>query len=287
MGFIRGSLLVIVSVVLFLLFIAGNLFLTFSLSLDYDNVRLELASVTQDIIEDMDLPDLVGDQLKLMESHCQDNLEFIFSGGGNTFVIPCEVISQGPEAILSSGIDNLVEDTYYQDYDCDFWDCFEKTGSPSFLVSEKARVYCNTKFYISLLIAIVLIALMFFLIEKKTSLPFIVGSLLMVSSLPFMKLDSLIGFFVNPSLAMAGFSDIPINLFDILSVFFSKAYNVFWIMFIAGIIILLVGVTLQLCKVGFKISEFFSKKNIKEKGDKSKEVLKKEKNPKNLKTKSK
>ncbi|MCK5043964.1 hypothetical protein KAR52_03125 [Candidatus Pacearchaeota archaeon] len=287
MGFIRGSLLVIVSVVLFLLFIIGNLFLTFSFSLDYDNVRLEFVSVTQDIIEDMDLPDVVEEQLELMESHCQDNSEFVFSEGGNTFVIPCDVISQGSEAIISSGVDSLVEEVYYKEYDCDFWDCFEKTGSPSFLVSEKARVYWNTKFYMSLLIAIVLIALMFFLIEKKTSLPFIVGSLLVVSSLPFMKLDSLIGILVNPTLAMTGFSDMPINLFDILSVFFSKAYNVFWIMFITGITILLAGVILKLFKVGFKISEFFSKKNINEKGDKSKGVLKKEKNPKNLKEKSK
>ena len=112
MGFIRGSLLVIVSVVLFLLFIIGNLFLTFSFSLDYDNVRLEFVSVTQDIIEDMDLPDVVEEQLELMESHCQDNSEFVFSEGGNTFVIPCDVISQGSEAIISSGVDSLVEEVY-------------------------------------------------------------------------------------------------------------------------------------------------------------------------------
>lgn len=284
MSFIRGGLLVTVSVVLFLLFFLGNIFLTLSFSLGYDNVHLEFVSVTQDIVDEIDLPGVVEEKLASMESHCQNNSEFVFSEGGNTFVIPCDVISQGSDAIIASGVESIVKDAYYEDYDCGFWDCFEKTGSPSFLVSEKARTYWNTKFYISLLIAVVLVVLMFFLIEKKTSLPFVVGSLLVVSSLPFMKLDSLIGILINPTLAMAGFSDMPSNLFSIFSVFFSKAHSVFLIMFIIGAAILLGGVILKLFKIGFKISALFSKKSVKEKSNKTGGTSK---NPKDLKSKSK
>jgi hypothetical protein len=274
MGFIRGSLVVIVSVVLFLLLLIGNIFLTLSLSLNYDNVHSEFISTTQDIVDEMDLPSIIDEKLELMELHCQTNLEFVFSEGGNTFVIPCDVVPKGSEAIISAGIESLVKEGYYQDYDCDFWNCLEKTGSPLFLVSEKARIYWNTKFYISLLVVIALIVSMFFLVEKKTSFPFIIGSLFVISSLPFMKLNNLIGVLANPISAMVGFPDMPIDFLSIFSIFFSKANTVFLIMFILGISIVLVGVILKLFKIGFKISAFFSKRNGKEKVAKIKETPK-------------
>lgn len=284
MGFIKSGLLVIVSTILFLLLFIGGIFLTFSLSLNYDSVHLEFISVTQDLVDEINLPEVIDEKLESMESHCQNNSEFIFSEEGNTFVIPCEVIPQGPEAIIESGVESVLKDNYYKDYDCDFWDCFEKTGSPSFLVSEKARVYWNMKFYLSLLIVVILVVLMFFLIEKKTSLPLLVGSLLIISSLPFMKLNSFVGILINPALAMAGFSNMPVNLFNIFSIFFSKAHTVFLIMFLIGVGVLIVGVILKLFKIGFKISEFFSKRKGKEKVSKTKETSK---SSKDLKSKSK
>ena len=52
MGVIRGGLLVIVSVLLFVSLLAGNLFLTMSWSLDYDNVKTELVSVVKELVEE-------------------------------------------------------------------------------------------------------------------------------------------------------------------------------------------------------------------------------------------
>ena len=51
MGLIRGGLLFIVVVLLFLSFLVGNIFLTLNLSLDYNNVQPELTSVIRNIAE--------------------------------------------------------------------------------------------------------------------------------------------------------------------------------------------------------------------------------------------
>ncbi|MBA7707240.1 hypothetical protein ES703_116109 [subsurface metagenome] len=165
MGAIRGVLLVFVSVLLFLVLLVGNTFLTLSLSLNYNNVKPELVSTIGifvgdgmsfiieetvgkkvESIED-DLSDEINKNLEIMEEYCQNNSDYVFSYEGNTFVIPCSVVSQGSEAIIEEGITNIVDDFYYAEYNCGFWDCFEKTGSPFFLISQKAKNYWNSKFY--------------------------------------------------------------------------------------------------------------------------------------------
>jgi len=304
MGFIRGSLLVIVTILLFLSLFIGNIFLTLSLSLHYDNVGPELVSSTKDIFESqLDLESLIGKQLKPMELSCQTHSEFVFTEMGNTFIIPCDIISQGSEVIIDYAIESIVEQIYYAEYGCEFWDCLEKTGSPSFLTSEKAKNYWNTKFYFLLMISIAMIVLMFFLIVKKTSLPILVGSLLIISSLPLMKLESFIGMLINPALSIAGFSDaISISLLSIFPIFFSQSRVVFLIMSISGIILLCLGIILKLFKVGLKISNFLfqmnkkknlkkikkvSKKNEQKNIKETKEIPKKKKKTLSLKTKSK
>jgi len=273
MGFIRGSLLVIVGTLFFLSIFVGNMFLTLSLSLDYDNVGPELITETKELLEtQLDLDSVIGEQLVPMELYCQNHSEFVFNEMGNTFVIPCEIMSQGFEVIVDYAIRSIVNQVYYTEYDCEFWDCLEKTGSPSVLISEKAKNYWNAKFYLLLTISAGLAVLMLLLIQKKTSLPLVIGSLLIISSLPFMKLDSLIGRLINPVFSIMGVSDIlPSSFLDIFSIFFSKSYRVFLIMFISGIVLLIIGILFKIFKIGFKISNFLSKKNV---PDKSIEIKK-------------
>lgn len=268
------------------------MFLTLSLSLDYDNVRPELVSGTKEILESqMDLEKTLEKQFEPMELYCQNNSEFVFNEMGNTFIIPCEIIYQGSEVIIDYAIGSVIKQVYYTEYDCNFWDCLEKTGSPSFLISEKAKNYWNAKFYFLLIISIGLVVLMFVLIQKKTSLPFVVGSTLIISSLPFMKLESLIGWLINPVSSVMGISDtLPSSFLSIFSIFFSKSYTVFLIMFILGIVLLIIGVLFKIFKIGFKISEHLSKRSKKisqatPKGNKS--ISTKKDKTTGLKTKSK
>jgi hypothetical protein len=88
---------------------------------------------------------------------------------------------------------------------------------------------------------------MFFLVEKKTNAFILSGSLLIVSAVPFIKLDYLLSLFSNKV------------IFKFLGVFFSQAYYVSIKTLIVGIGLLVLGIVLDIFKVGFFISNLISK----------------------------
>lgn len=260
MGFIRKGLIVILSILLFLSLLVGNIFLTLNLSLEYNNIKPELVSVIKGVLEtQMESLEELGEGFEFMQLYCQNNSEFVvkYDEIGNTLVIPCNVISQGSEAVVNYGINKFVEDVYYKNYDCEFLDCFKRTGTPFFLISEQARDYWNSKFYFFICISLILTALIFFLVEHKTNLLIITGSLLAISALPFIKFNSLLSFISDNS------------FLQFFTVFFTKAYTVFLISFISGLVILGVGVGLKLWRIG-------TGKDKKVSNNKAKEIVKKE-----------
>lgn len=261
MGVIRGGLLVIVSVLLFLGLLAGSIFLTLSWSLDYENVKTELVSVVKEIVEEEGGLETVEQEFEFIESYCENESEYVFKERNYTFVIPCEVVGEGQEAVVDYSVSSLVEQIYYEEYECGFWDCFKE--QPFFLVSAKAKDYWNSKFYLALIASIILIILSFFLVEKKTNLPFILGGLLILSALLFVKLDLLFSFFGE-------------DFSKLFSVFFSQSYSVFLKVLILGVIFLVVGIVLKFFKIGFKISNLFSKKDKKVSEEDVKDIVKKE-----------
>ncbi len=116
MGVIRGGLLVFVSVLLFLVLLVGNTFLTLSLSLNYNNIQTEFVSSIGEVIEnEINLDGLIEENYYMMELYCEYESEFVFQEDtlGYTFVIPCDIISQGSQAIVDYGINSLVENVYY------------------------------------------------------------------------------------------------------------------------------------------------------------------------------
>jgi len=251
MGFIRSGLLIIAGILLFLLFLAGNSFLTLGLSLDYENVKPELASVIKTLTEnEMNIGEEIEKQYLFMEKHCQNNSEFVFNSEevGQVFAIPCDVVSQGSDVVIDYCIESYVEKIYSQEHDCDFWDCFGKADMPFFLISEKAKNYWNSKFYFSLIISIVLVASMFFLVEKKTNLLVIAGGLLAISALPFMKINWVLSFLDE-------------SFLQFFTIFFSKAHTVFLISFIFGVVLLGVGILLKFVGAGLWVSNLFNSRN--------------------------
>jgi len=202
-----------------------------------------------------------------MQVFCLSNPEYVFNAEGSNangfdfnFVLPCEVISQGSQGVLTYFKTSFIENIYYQDYDCDFWDCFEKTKSPFFLISEKARNYWNGKFYFALLVSLILVALIFLLAEKKSNTFIIAGGVLILAGLPFVKLDWALSFIQDK------------NVLGLLLIFFDKAYIVFLLSLIIGILLVTIGILFKVFNMSFKISEFFSK--ISKKGKETKEISK-------------
>jgi len=268
MGLIRGGLLFVVSFLLFLSLLAGNIFLVLSMSLEYDVVQPKLSSAIKEFsFERMDISSIIAEkQYPLMEFYCKNNSEqeFVFNEEGYTLVVPCSVVFEGPEAVTERVIMDFTEDIYYEDYNCNFWDCFEKTNIPFFLVSEKSKEYSKNKFYLISLISFILVVISFVLIDKKTSLFIILGVLLIISSLPLIKLEKI----------MSLFSDEYISVF--LTIFFSKSHTVFIISVAVGLILVIFGILMKFFMIGYKISDIFSKKEKKISKKEVKDIVKEE-----------
>ncbi len=260
MGFIKGGLLIIISILLFITLLLAGIFLTLSWSLKYENVQVELVSVAKELTDNkfdlieggFDLTEEMDEAQKFMEEHCLNETSYVFSGGGYTFVVPCDILEDIPEtpgALVEQGIETIVEEVYYGEYDCGFLNCFGKTELPLFLVSEKAKNYWQEKFYFTLIAFAVLVVLIFFLVEHKQNTLIVVGPILMLSSLPLLTLEKIAGGLVG---------DIGISL---VSVFIGKSSSVFWIMFILGLVVLGAGIALRFLHRD-SIKRKFSKKDV-------------------------
>ncbi len=268
MGFIKGSLLVFVSIILLIVLLLGSTFLVLSSSLKYKNVQKEMAPILENFTNDklnilegnFNLIERMEDAQKFMEEHCQNESSYIFAEGDYTFVIPCDILNEtggGTSAMVSQGIENIIEQIYYDNYNCKFWNCFKVTKLPFFLISEKAKNYWQDKFYLTLIIFGILVVLILFLTKHKQNTPIIIGSLLVISSFPLLKLEKIIG-------SIAGD---PYLLF--IGIFFNKIGSVFWIVFIMGLIFILAGIALKLLSLDF-IKEIFSRKSIQKPSKKNK-----------------
>lgn len=267
MGFLRGSGVVVVSVLLFICLLLGGIFLTLSWSLKYENVQEKLTPFISDLAEeqievaggDINLTEEMDRAQEFMEEYCQNETEYVFSQGGQTFVIPCDVleeIPEDPEAILTQGIEEMVEGVYYQEYDCSFWDCFGESEIPLFLVSEKAKDYWKGNFYFALIAALVLMVLLFFLVVNKPTMPIIVGALFIFSSLVFLQAESFVGNLAGEYSAL-------------VEIFFGSAGSVFWIMFILGLVILGAGIAWRIFGAD-SIKKKLSKKDVRKIASKKK-----------------
>ncbi len=251
MGVIRGILLVLVCVLLFLSLIIANLFWILSLSLSYNNLQEESLTIAKDLLNEVNISTEIQAMTPLIQLYCQNNSDFVFQLEGYTFDIPCSVAMQGEDAIIEEGIKDLINNVYYTKYNCEFLECIQT--SPLFIISEDAHDFCSSKFYLFLVISLALIGLTFLLTEKKTNMPIIVGSLMVVSALPFIKLDSFLTMFPDKILS------------KILSVFFSQSFFVSLRTLIVGIVLIIIGIIFKIFKIGFIISNFFSKFKGKEK----------------------
>tara|TARA_Y100000296_G_scaffold86165_1_gene124947 strand:+ start:1964 stop:2767 length:804 start_codon:yes stop_codon:yes gene_type:complete len=247
MGFIRGGLLFITGILLLVSFLAGNVFLTLALSITPENIQEQVVSNFDEISElageNINLTKELEENFYIIEEYCVNNSDYVFSEQGYTIDISCDVVEQGPDAVMEEGINDIVDEFYYEDYSCDsFWKCFLNSENPLFLFSEQTKDYLKSKFYFSLFISLFLIAIMFFLVEQKTNLFLATGSLLIISSLPFIKVNTLLSFF-------------NYSFLQFLPVLFSKAYFIFTITFITGIIILSLGIALKFFNIGIFITE--------------------------------
>ncbi len=252
MGLIRGGLLTFACILLFLSLFSMNTFWTFSMSLKYDNVKTELVSIISDTIRNQtNTAEEMDNALAGMQRTCINQTEIVQMFGEETYTFPCEIVNQGSEAVITYAVTSLVEEKYYQEYDCKLWQC--SYTPPYHLVSAKAQSYWSNWFYLSILVSLALAVAIFFLVENRNNFPFIVGIILVISSSLLLLVPWLI--------SLLGYWD----FLKIFVLFFSKSYLVFLISFVLGIILLGVGLVLKFLGIGKFINNLFG-------GDKSGEV---------------
>ncbi len=260
MGAIRGILLVFVCILIFFSLLVGSFLWTVSSSLQYENVQPGLSSLVDKVIDEqldvggkLNIEEKMDDLMPTIEAYCQDNQQYAFVYGGNSIVIPCDILTQGPEAVISHGTNSLIEQYYYKEYNCDFWDCASEGEVPLFLISQKAHDYWKSKFYFSLIAFFVLAVLTFLLVEKNTSFFILVGGLAIVAALPLLKTGSLISRLSN------AMGDLGEYVSEMILIFFNQANNVFIKIIIFGAVLLVIGIVLKIFHLGMAITNFFGK----------------------------
>ncbi len=256
MGFIRGIFVTFFSIILFIALIFMNLTLIISLSLEHDTLQPALKSSVDTILSNR-LSDgniFSEEELREMDHYCSMDSEYIFSYENYSFPIPCQIIEEGENSTLNYMTNHFIEVIYYEEYNCEFWQCVKSSSIPFVLISKKARDYWNENFMILLGLSLLIFALTF-LISSDRPGRFIVGGVLIVfSALPFRSLDWVLIF-------------VPDNFSSIVSVFFTKAHSVFMTMLIIGILFIVFGI---LCKIfGWKM-KFHKDEEVKENVQKKK-----------------
>jgi hypothetical protein len=246
MGFIRGLLVVFVSIALLLSVLCSSVFFTIYSSLDYGTVQTHAISVVQPLIEQMNLTQLINANMATINKSCTTNSDYVFSYQGYTFQFSCQYANSA-QAIINDAIKNFVSNLYYQQYNCNYWDCFSKYTPPLFLISEKSQQYWYNLFYVSSIISILSAISLFFLFKRKYDLLFLSGGILVISGLLILGIEKLVAMLSNQFIS------------NIAMVFLSQTNFVFLRLIIAGGILIFAGLIVELFRAGFKIYDMFSR----------------------------
>jgi len=229
MSLVKGGLFFFIGILLFFSLLVGNILLTTSLSLNYDNVKTQFDKI---IIENINKTIQGGDVNVLfsaMQVQCRNNSfsSFVPTEINKEIVVPCSIVLEGRDSVINNIGDQIFTEYYYKEYDCALFNCPAVYGMPLVYISEHSKIYLMQKFYLSIMISLVLMVCLFFFIDSKKGILIDVGVLVIISSLPLMILS----WVVSNS-----------NFADIL---FSESHLVFYIMFITGIIVLISGFALK------------------------------------------
>lgn len=199
-----------------------------------------------------------------MLNYCIENENFYLKEMKRN--LSCERANNENEEIVNSIVEDYTKETYYEEYEkCNFWDCLKETESTYFLISQKAKDYWRTKANIFILISLVIAIILFILIENKYNFPLLIGTIIILSGAPLLKIDSFVATLTKPFLKGLEFIDYQNTgaIKSIISVFFSKAIDLFYVLLLLGIIILIIGTILRFWSFFTgRDKKLFSKKEI-------------------------
>lgn len=261
MGFFRGAGVVIVSVLFFVSILTAGIFWTLSLSLNYDNVNTRVSSVSSSIVGEKLNSAELNKTFSSMKNYCKTNptFSYVFKEGNYSYNLSCKNLPNSTSELVSQTTSYFVSDFYYKTYSCEFWSCFKEQGVPFFLVSKYSQNYWHKLFVKLILFSILLFVLLFFLTKRKANAFILSGALLVIASLPVLKLKTLGTNIVEKMFSPIGeavsWGASKDTITNIVGVFFSESSRVFLTYFVIGIILLIAGIVFSFMSFGFKIFE--------------------------------
>lgn len=239
-----------------------NLFLTIAISLDFEVVEPAVESITNTIIkQEFEIENQLEENIELTRQYCNNNSEYVLEQNIADINISCDILEMEIDQIINKTVREKTKEIYYTDYDCDFWDCLEKTGSPFFLISLKAQDYWYSKFFMMLFISLALIFILFLTIKNISNFTIITGIIFILSSAIFAKLDYIINkitqaIITDSSEIMTQSSEIIKQVFYI---FFAQASQVYLTIILIGIIFIALGIIIKFFGLGMKFNLFLEK----------------------------
>jgi hypothetical protein len=255
MGLLKGGLLFFAVSLLFVSLLISAITLTISTSLDQEKLQDEIAqTVAEEFAKssldsnNTEFTESIEESFPELERECETNEEVVVEDeeGRPVATIPCEAVEQGAESVVEEVLNSLAKN--FTDSAID--EITEEEKSPlrifhNLFLSENSKDFWKKGFYYSIFFSLILAVAVFFLVEKKTSLPITLGTLLMVASLPIF-LASLIS------------SNLESSILRPIAVLFSNAYSIFTIYIVSGFLLIILGVGLKFLEATYSISEKFT-----------------------------
>ena len=277
MSFLKGAVIFLVSLVLFITLFFANVFLNLTWSLEHDTLKPNLIQFTNKFIDKVGIGDGINTSLSSMELYCMTHTNYIFMQEDIGVEVPCSIIDTGAENSISYVIEYIIDKVYYDEYNCEFWNCVKTSKIPFVLISEKAKFYWYDKFKLMIYIAFFAFALSFILLKKKSNAFINAGILTLAAAILFKQFDWVLKIFPDNS------------LFEFLDIFLAKSLNILIIMCIIGTLLLIIGILFRFFNIGTRISNIFRRRGEKKEiSDESiKEMVNKELNEIKDKTKIK
>jgi hypothetical protein len=233
MGMIKGSMLVICSILLVIfLFLAGTS-KTIDLSLEKDLVKGTLVSEANNSLQGFD--SILEQIYSQMVIDCESNSHLLIGNSTQNRTIYCEDVSLGTEKIMERLIEEQINSQYDKEYDCNFFDCV-KDGNQGAFLSNHAREYWNGKFWTFLVLSLICLGLIIFLLtEKYYSGVFLSGVLFVVSSIPLRSMEWI-------AVLLGGKWIDTVSTF--VNIYFSKSYILFWTYIIIAFLLFSISITI-------------------------------------------
>ncbi|MFW6283577.1 MAG: hypothetical protein ACOC1P_06020, partial [Minisyncoccales bacterium] len=107
------------------LLISMNICYTMNTSLEYDTLKPSVLSLSEDVIIGNDAVEYIDKEIGTIRDYCRSHSEISYNFEGNNYVVECEKVSESPDAIVDSVInqssfqiidEDVVEQQVYENY---------------------------------------------------------------------------------------------------------------------------------------------------------------------------